>query len=439
MSQSLKRQITNNGTISINNSLVFMTHQQSQQISAKNNRFFYGYIVVVSALLITILNYGTRFSFGVFFKPMLSDFDWTRTLTSGAFTISMLFQAISTPILGRINDKLGPRFVMTLCGCFLGLGYLLMSQIETVWQLYLVYSLIIGLSMGGSFVSVLSTIARWFVKRRGIMTGIVIAGLGIGGFIIPPVANWLIHFYGWRIAYLILGAVTLIIGVLAAQFLRRDPAKMASLPYGLTAEKEKVLTSKESGLSFAEAVRTKQFFIALIMFTSLGYCLMTMNVHLVPHITDLGNSAAMAANVLAAIGALTAVGCIVLGGFADRIGSMKVCIISFFLLAAGLFGLLIASDIWMFFLAAVIFGLGSGGTAPTESTVTAELFGMKAHGSIFGVVSAGFTLGGALGPLITGFLFDITGDYQIPFLVCALVGTVGLLFSILLKPVTRLQ
>ncbi|MFC1846081.1 MFS transporter [Chloroflexota bacterium] len=399
--------------------------------------FFYGYIVVVAALLITILNYGARNSFGVFFKPTINEFDWTRTLISGAFTISMLFQAIGAPLLGRLNDKLGPRFVMTLCGLLLGIGFLLMSHLSNIWQLYLFYGLVIGISMGGQFVSLLSTIARWFTKRRGVMTGIVIAGIGIGGFIMAPVANYLISIYDWRLSYIILGSSVLVIGILAAQFLRRDPAKMGVIPYGANSEVKQGLAAGEEGLSLREAIHTKQFLITLIIFTSSGYCLMTMNVHLVPHITDLGISTTIAANILAAIGALTAVGCIVLGGFADRIGNKQVCIISFIALVAGIFGFAFVKQIWAMYLCAAVFGIGVGGTAPIESTITAELFGMKSHGSIFGIISAGFTLGGALGPFVTAFLFDVTGNYQTAFLVCAGVGTMGLLFSILLKPIVR--
>ena len=145
--------------------------------------------------------------------------------------------------MGRLNDKLGPRLVMTICGIFLGLGVLLMSQVGGVWQLYLFYGVIIGIGMGGAFVALLSTVARWFVKRRGMMTGIVIAGVGLGQFIVPPIANWLISIYDWRMSYVILGSVVLVIGVLAAQFLRRDPAKMGLVPHGEQKAGEQQLAS----------------------------------------------------------------------------------------------------------------------------------------------------------------------------------------------------
>lgn len=180
-----------------------MSNQEVRQLRNTEPRFFHGYIVVAAALLIVLLHYGTRSSFGVFFKPMLNEFEWTRALTAGAFTVSMLMQGVGAIIMGRLNDKLGPRFVMTLCGFLLGLGYLLMSLIIGGWQLYLFYGVIIGIGMGGSFVALLSTVARWFVKRRGMMTGIVIAGMGIGTFIVTPVSNWLISIYDWRVSYAI--------------------------------------------------------------------------------------------------------------------------------------------------------------------------------------------------------------------------------------------
>ena len=414
-----------------------MDNQKFSESPMTKQKFFYGYIIVAAALLIIILDYGARLSFGVFFKPMLHEFDWTRSLTSGAFTISMLFQGLGSIYMGRLNDKLGPRFVMTICGVFLGVGFLLMSQVGGVWQLYLFYGVIIGTGMGGAFVALLSTVARWFVKRRGMMTGIVIAGVGLGQFIVSPVANWLISIYDWRMSYIIIGSVVLIIGVLAAQILRRDPTKMGLVPHGEQKVGEKRLASGEEGFSLVEAIHTRQFWMVIVIFFCLGYCVFTVNVHLVPNITDLGISATTAANILAVAGALTAIGCIVLGGIADRIGNRQVCVISFILITTSVFCLVAIKEVWMFYPYAIIYGLGAGGGAPVESTLTAELFGMKSHGAIFGVVSFSFTIGGAVGPFLTGYAFDVTGNYQVAFLITAASGAIGLILSAILRPMKR--
>ena len=414
-----------------------MNNQKFSESMETRQKLFYGYIIVGTALLIVTLYYGARLSFGVFFKPMLHEFDWTRTLTSGAFTLSMLFQGLATMYMGRLNDKLGPRIVMTICGIFLGLGFLLMSQVNGAWQLYLFYGMIFGTGMGGSFVPLLSTVARWFVKRRGMMTGIVIAGVGMGTFIVPPIANWLISIYDWRMTYVIVGGVVLVIGVLAAQILRRDPAKKGLMPYGEQKVVEQRLALGEEGFSLGEAIHTWQFWMVVIAYFCLGYCIFAINVHLVPTITDLGISATTAANVLAVSGALTAVGCIVLGGTIDRIGSRQVLLISCILITASTLWLVVIKEVWVLYLCAVIYGLGSGGCAPAESTLTAELFGLKSHGAIFGFVSFCFAIGGALGPFLTGYLFDVNGNYQVAYLVCAASGAVGLIFCAILRPIKR--
>jgi OFA family oxalate/formate antiporter-like MFS transporter len=397
-------------------------------------KFFYGYIIVAAALLIVTLDYGSRLSFGVFFKPMIGELGWSRTLISGAFTLSMLCQGLMGIYAGRLNDRLGPRFVMTICGFLFGLGFLLMSQVNTDWQLYLFYGLIIGIGMGAPFVSLLSTITRWFVKRRGTMTGVVIAGIGIGTFILPPVANWLISIYDWRISYLIIGGLLLVIGVLAAQVLRRDPSKMGLSPYGQNHEEKRIFTSGSDDFSLKGAINTRQFWITTAVFFCLGYCIFSTSVHLVPNITDLGISATTAANVLAVSGALNAVGCIVLGGAVDKIGSRRVCAISFILIIVSLFWLALVKEVWMFYLFAVIYGIGAGGGAPVESTIVAELFGIKAHGAILGLVNFGFLLGSALGPFLTGFLFDVTGNYHMAFFICAAIGAVGVVLTAILRP-----
>jgi MFS family permease len=179
-----------------------------------------------------VLTWGIFSTFGVFFKPVLTEFGWTRAATSGAFSLSWIIQGLLAIVMGRVNDRLGPRIVITVCGSILGLGYLLMSQISTLWQLYLFYAVLVAIGMSGTFVPLTSTVARWFVERRGMMTGIVVAGTGIGGLIAPPVANWLISIYDWCVAYIILGSIALVVVVLVAQLLRRDPTQVGQMPYG---------------------------------------------------------------------------------------------------------------------------------------------------------------------------------------------------------------
>jgi MFS family permease len=184
------------------------------------------------AFFIMVMSWAVYNSFGVFFNPLLDEFSWTSAMTSGAFSLSMIIYGVLGIAVGALNDRFGPRIVVTFCGFLLGIGYLLMSQVNTLWQLYLFLGVIVGIGMSGVWVPQLSTVARWFVKRRTLMTGIVIAGAGIGQLIGPPVITRLISIYDWRLTFIILGGVVLVAMVLAAQFLKRDPVHMGQRPYG---------------------------------------------------------------------------------------------------------------------------------------------------------------------------------------------------------------
>ncbi len=171
----------------------------------------YGYAVAAGAFIIMAVKRRVTFhAFGIFFKSMVAEFGWTRAETSGAFSLSLLISGFSAILMGRLTDKFGPRLVVTLCGLLMGLGYIIICWVTALWQLYLLYGLIIGIAMGGSWVPLMSTVARWFVARRTMIMGIVLAGLGIGGFI-GPIAEWLISITDWRTSYLIIGIIGLVV------------------------------------------------------------------------------------------------------------------------------------------------------------------------------------------------------------------------------------
>ncbi len=414
-----------------------MTNHMVPQATSSNSRIYYGYIIVVVAFLIMLTGYGIRTIFGVFFKPMLIEFEWTRAVISGAVTLSMVTQGIWGIVMGRLNDRIGPRLIISLCCFLLGLGFILMSLINHIWQIYLFYGIIIGFGMGGVFVVLLSITARWFAKRRGIMIGIVLTGIGMSSLVMSPVATSFISAYGWRLAYAIVGGMVLVIGIVLAQFLKRDPSVMNLKPYGQDELKIAEFATDKTGLSLYESIRTWQFWMLSLIFVCVGYCMFAITVHLVPHVTDLGITPAIAAFVLALTGAGNVIGGIFLGGIADRLGNKQVLAICLTLIALSIYLLIPISEVWMLYVVALIFGFGAGGGGVAEPTLVAELFGLKSHGSIFGVVSFSFTVGGAIGPLVTGYLFDISGNYETAFLVSGSIGVCGLILTLLLKPVHK--
>jgi MFS family permease len=170
----------------------------------RRGKFFYGYVVALAAFFTWLTAWGTFTTFGVFFKSLVVEFGWTRAMTAGAISLSAVTRGSLGIVMGRLTDKFGPRGVVLVFGSFLGIGYLLMSRISSLWQFDIVYALIIGVGLSTVTIPIMATVARWFVKRRGLMIGIVQSGAGVGGMVLSPVAGWLILTYDWRFSYVVL-------------------------------------------------------------------------------------------------------------------------------------------------------------------------------------------------------------------------------------------
>jgi len=412
-----------------------MAGHEVQKASGAEPRFFYGYIVVVAAVCIMAAVWGVYYAFGVFFKPVLVEFGWSSAITAGAFSVSMFLRGFLGIIAGGLNDRYGPRIVITFCGLILGIAYLLMSQVNAIWQLYLFYGVLIGVGISGFYVPPLSTVARWFTKRRSLMTGIVLAGMSFGALLIPPIANKLIYTYDWRTSYIIFGILILVVVLITAQFLRRDPKQMGQVPYGENEDVKQRFRLATGGFSIKEAACTSQFWMVGAMVLCRGFVEFAIIVHIVPHAVDMGTSSAGAANILAAIGGLAIAGRVILGSTADRIGNKQALIIGFILLSAALFWLMPAIENWMLYLFAVVFGFSQGGMGAIMSPLVAGLFGLGSHGIIFGIISFIYSIGAAIGPFLAGYIFDINGSYYVAIWVCAVLGIAGLILTVFLKPI----
>jgi MFS family permease len=323
--------------------------------------------------------------------------------------------------------------VVIVCGLVSAIGNMLMSQIQTVWQFYLFYGVLTGIGTC-VWVPLLSTVSRWFVQKRSLMTGIVIGGSGVGSVLAPPTMNQLIAAYDWRTACLLMGIITVIVVVVAAQFLKSDPLQIGQLVYRENATANPGLKTLTNAFSLKEAVHTRQFWIFFTMMIFYGFAILAIQVHMVPYATDLGISAASAAAILATAGGASIIGQMGLGSIGDKIGNKRAFIIGIVLVSLAIVGLTLNHEVWIFYLLAAIFGLGLGTCGTQESPLVAWLFGLASHGLIYGILCFSFSVGAALGPALFGYVFDITGSYQIAFLlgICLTIFTILLIIS--LKP-----
>ena len=405
-------------------------------IENRKPKFFYGYIVVAATFCTMVMAGGIWVIFSVFFEPMLTEFGWTRAVLSGAASLRIFLTTLLGIAGGRLTDKFGPRPVVTVSVLFLGLGFFLMSRISTIWQLYLVFGVITGVGMSGLWVPMISTVSRWFVKRRGMMTGIVLSGASLGMIIMPPLATWLITTYGWRTSYTIVGLIAMIVIISATQFVKRDPAQIGQLPDGENRVQAESLALPARSLSLREAVHTRQFWTLCAVFGCLWFSAMATWVHIVIHAIDLGISAISAANILAIMGGVGIAGRILIGSAADRIGYKPALLIGFTLMSASFLWLLVAKELWALNLFAVIFGFGIAGLVVLQSPLIARLFGLGSLSVIMGSVEFVSTTLSTPSAIVAGYIFDIMGSYQLAFLTCVGVSIMGLMLSLLLRPTT---
>lgn len=401
-------------------------------------RFYYGYVVVATSAIIAMAGWGTYYSYGLFFDSLLTEFGWTRAVTSIAFSLGAFMSGFVGIISGRVSDRLGPKAITIFCGICFGVGYVCMSLANAVWQVYLIHGLLLATGIGGLWSPMISTIARWFLKRRGLMTGIVASGMGIGSIILSPLISQLILAYGWRPAYVIIGIIALVVIVVSALFLRRDPGQIGLSPYGeTTTEQTSVLQSQD--FTYKQAIRTRQFWVVCSIYFLFGYNQPTVMVHIVPYATGLGIPYIAAAGIIAIIGAASVVGRIIIGGASDRIRVKSSLIGSLILLLFSLSWLMFADSLWSLSIFGIAFGFAWGGISALQALVAAELFGLTALGVIVGNFSFGFCLGGLFGPTISGYMFDLFGSYQQAFLICAITALAALISVLWLTPLKRAQ
>jgi MFS family permease len=420
---------------------------------AKTKGLFYGWVVVAAAFCVALVAYGVQYSFGIFLNPLSEYFDWSVALVSGAASLFMFSRGALAILTGWATDRYGPRITVAIGGFFLGLGLILTSQISAAWQLYLFYGLMAGFGLSVAFAPLVSTVSRWFVSKRGLAIGIVLAGIGTGTVVMSPLARYLVATYEWRLSYIIIGLLAWIIVIPGALFLRRSPEDKGLLPLGKAkaiagdeensniAKKEDSPTSERAGFSLKDAVHTRAFWLLLSIIIFWSICVQMIMIHIYPHATVyLGIPAVVAANFLVLIGIFSIMGRLVMGAVSDRLGGKLTLVICLALQALVMFWLLRATDIWMLYLFAAVFGFAYGGCVPQLPVIAGEIFELKSIGAIVGVQMLGVAVGGAIGPLLGGKVWDVTSTYYFAFLVsgiCTILALILLAFIRVPRKVRR--
>ena len=404
-------------------------------------RVYYGWIIVAATLAITVVSCGTLLSWGVFVIPLASEFGWTRGELSGVASVSALAYAASIPLVGVLADKHGFRMAIAASAGVLGLSWVLSSQARSLWELYLFSGVLAGIGTGAAFSMPLSVVSQWFRKRRGIALGIASCGISIGGAAGPPFVSFLILQFGWRAAFAAMGALVILVCVpVAVAALRRPDEGYVEAHEGVGfGAAVGVEAADDVSFSLRDAMATPAFWY---LFAALALSIVVEGVtvvHLVPYAQDRGLSALDAAALMTAVGLFGLVGRPTLGAISDRVGAKPVlaaCLVAEGVMMVWLSG---AGLPWMLYAFCAVWGVANSGILMLVSKLTAQLFGSRSMGAVFGGISVGDGIGFAIGPVLAGYLYDVTGTYNVAFLLVAAAAIVAAMLTASLRQPRKAQ
>lgn len=388
---------------------------------------FYGWVVVAAAFLTMFTCFGAAYSFPAFFEPLSREFGATRATVSLVFSAAGFLYFALGAVSGRLADRIGPQPVVGFGLACVAAGMFAASFADSLTAIIVYYGIGIGIGVGFAYVPAIGTVQRWFVAKRGQASGWAVAGIGIGTMAAPPAAAYAIEAFDWRGAYVAFGFATLVVGVLATVLLRASPASMGLQPDGAAAPVSTRATLP-AGLELGQVLRHRVFWL---LYLACGLnCIGTFVpfVHLAPYATDQGLSRTEGVWLVGLIGVGSTLGRFVLGGLADRIGRDRSLALIMLLNGVALAYWSMAQGFFALAIFALVFGLFYGGFVALVPAFTADLFGLRAMSAVLGVLYTSVAFGTLLGPTLAGWVFDSTGSYTWPILIC----TAGCVISALM-------
>lgn len=408
----------------------------------KPKSVFYGWIVVACVFVILLLAFGCVYSFATFFESLQLEFNTSRGSISLIFAIAGFIYMSLGAVSGQLADRIGSRWIIAGGVVVIGLALLLASRATTMWQIYIVYSVGIGIGVGFTYVPAVGVVQRWFVRQRGFATGLAVAGIGMGTLCMPMFSALLIHWSDWRTAYLVMSLIVLICGTVAALLIVESPEQLGlatdgdPVNPGAARQMQESITAEANDqnqeISVKAALQTKPFWLLFAGCFSSSLGLFIPFVHMVPFSRDLGLPAATGVMLFSLIGVGSTLGRFLLGGIADRFGRRRSLAGMYAGMAAMFVWWLAADNVWQLAVFAFIFGTCYGGFVALLPAVTADYFSGRNLSGIIGALYTSVAVGSLIGPTLAGLAFDVRQSYTIPIVASIIASLFSVLSAILL-------
>lgn len=410
---------------------------------ARNSTFTTrGWMIVAAGFTLMGLGTGVSFTIGVFLKPLAQEFSWTRSEIALAYSINMLVLGAFSFVMGAMSDRWGATRVLLVGSLIMALGMYLNRHLSSVWQLYVFYGLLMGMGKAAFHSPLMSYIARIFDKRRGLAVGLIFSGTGIGLFVLAPLTRYLISTVGWRMTFVSLALSLVVVGLPALWYFREKHGQVVERSHeepAPIASGEMIQAEASPELEPPEKFhwRNRSYWVMCGLHYFDCVCHSVPLVHVVAYATDRSISPEQGAGVLGIVGLAAIAGRVIIPSLTDRIGSRNGLLLTL-ILQTGIIPFLMVSDtLIMFYVFAVIFGIGWGGNSPMYPLLTREYFGSRRLGAIYGGTIVAASLGMAAGGYMGGLLFDISGSYQASLWFSLTAGVISIALIPFLKPLKR--
>jgi len=419
----------------------------------KRRKIFYGWWIAITACFIKIFNDGAFFyGFTTFFNPIRHTFGWSAAATSIAFTLQRLEMGALGPLAGFMVDRVGPRRLIFSGWVMLGLGFILMSRINSIWAFYGTFLLIATGASFGALVPIFTAVATWFDKKRSRAMAIMFIGPGLSGLIAPVLALSIGHF-GWRETLVITGVVLWSVGLPLSFVFRHRPEQYGYLPDGEIREttdepmrgsghSSSNETAKQdsgpsaTGFTAREALKTRAFWLicAVSFFQHLGTS--AVMVHIVPYLESVGVSRTIAALGVTGMTVFSLIGRLGFGFLGDYFDKRYLMTIAMGLQTIGIavFSFINMDNVWLLAVFLLTYGPGYGGPIPVRPALQGDYFGTRSFGAIIGLMSAVAMLAGLSSPVFAGWIFDTMGSYRMAWRIFALSSLPAVPLMLLAKP-----
>jgi MFS family permease len=398
--------------------------------SSARPALFYGWVIVATTFLIALVTVGSRNAFGVFVVPMSEEFGWSRSTISLAAAIGFLVNGLSQPFVGRLFDTLGGRKVLLASLATFGVTTVLLATTFHILFLILVFGVIMSIAWSGTSLTTTSALlSRWFQRKRATVLSLSTAGASAGGLLLVPLAMAVLQQTGWRMTWVALGVLVLVVAwPLAMFFLRDDPADLGLLPDGeppcvggSQATPSRAAAGPLEANSWHVALRSWPFWQLSGAYGVCGFTTAILTTHFIPYAIDRGLAPTTAATALGVMNGLNIVGVIVMGMLADRCGRKNLLALVYAARGGAYALLLLVPDPWGLWGFAAIAGFSYWATAPLTTSLTADVYGLKALGTLSGVTFLVHQVGGSASIQFAGLMRDLTGSYTLPFTLAGLL------------------